>query len=404
MPRFLWLATVGKQAINDRLLVLRGRKVLAFPDTDGYDEWQKKLTEYTTGAVTLSGAKGLLDITISPLPQQNATAEEREAHIDIADWLMRSMGVGDYCHSEWQREKLLHLLRKRLRSLPRVLLTVPINLERPHLYKALALARCAKSDDEAIVGILYAAMSRGRLPLGKIWDLDMVRSVKDALRQLSNPGLDVTTDVFSYQVKQIQLNAGSPSEVNREGALLTKATLCHSVVVEERQLLADIRTLMGDTPYFGCREDTVAEMDSGSKFIVDHLTKKLAEVVWQKGSSGRSGLWRWRVIDIVDGREGYSRGTPFHYAPLRTLSPFPASPLRGNLSPVGSSLFPWPRGEHAPGNILPSTSDAIIQYFCFFNKTSSVFIWPVSKLIRKFAKPFKRGWLLYDINRVNRKA
>lgn len=77
------------------------------------------------GAVTLSGAKGLLDITISPLLQQNATAEEREAHIDIADWLMRSMGVGEYCHSEWQREKLLLLLRKRLRSLPKVLLTVP---------------------------------------------------------------------------------------------------------------------------------------------------------------------------------------------------------------------------------------------------------------------------------------
>lgn len=145
------------------------------------------------------------------------------------------------------------------------------------------------------MGILYASMSRGRLPLDKIWDLDMVRSVKDALRQLSNPGLDVTTDVFSYQVKQIQLNADSPSEVNREGALLAKATLCHSVVVEERQLLADIRTLMGDTPYFGCREETVAEMDTGSKFIVDHLTKKLAEAVWQKSRLLREFGAQWFV-------------------------------------------------------------------------------------------------------------
>ena len=54
MPRFLWLATGGKQAINDRLLVLRGRKELAFPDIDGYDEWQRKLAEYTTGSVALS--------------------------------------------------------------------------------------------------------------------------------------------------------------------------------------------------------------------------------------------------------------------------------------------------------------------------------------------------------------
>lgn len=89
MPGFLWLATGGKQAINDRLLVLWGRKVLAFPDIDGYDEWQRKLAEYPQ-----------LGVTISPILQQNATAEDREAHIDIADWLMRSMGVGEYCHSE----------------------------------------------------------------------------------------------------------------------------------------------------------------------------------------------------------------------------------------------------------------------------------------------------------------
>ena len=138
-------------------------------------------------------------------------------------------------------------------------------------------------------------MSRGCLPLDKIWDLDMVRSVKDALRQLSNPGLDVTTDVFSYQVKQIQLNAGSPSEVNREGALLTKATLCHSVVVEERQLLADIRTLMGDTPYFGCREETVKWIPGRSSLWT------ILRRSWRRwcgrrggcsGSSGRRGLWR----------------------------------------------------------------------------------------------------------------
>lgn len=32
MPRFLWLATGGKSMINERLLVLKGRKVVAFPD------------------------------------------------------------------------------------------------------------------------------------------------------------------------------------------------------------------------------------------------------------------------------------------------------------------------------------------------------------------------------------
>ena len=38
MPRFLWLATGGKSSVNERLLVLKGRRVVAFPDIDGYDE------------------------------------------------------------------------------------------------------------------------------------------------------------------------------------------------------------------------------------------------------------------------------------------------------------------------------------------------------------------------------
>ena len=80
MPRFLWVATGGKSQINDRLLVLKGRTVVAFPDIDGYDEWERKLADYSD-----------LDIRISPVLQQNATKEDREAHIDIADWLIRYM-------------------------------------------------------------------------------------------------------------------------------------------------------------------------------------------------------------------------------------------------------------------------------------------------------------------------
>ena len=80
MPRFLWLATGGKTQINERLLVLKGRKIVAFPDIDGYDEWQRKLAEYPE-----------LGVTISPVLQQNATREDHEAHIDIADWLIRYM-------------------------------------------------------------------------------------------------------------------------------------------------------------------------------------------------------------------------------------------------------------------------------------------------------------------------
>ena len=96
MPRFLWLATGGKSQINDRLLVLKGRTVVAFPDIDGYDEWERKLADYSD-----------LDIRISPVLQQNATKEDREAHIDIADWLLRYMfGPAPVEVDKWHQEFL----------------------------------------------------------------------------------------------------------------------------------------------------------------------------------------------------------------------------------------------------------------------------------------------------------
>ena len=86
MPKYLWLATGGKSGLNERLNVLRGRKVIAWPDVDGFQEWTDKLAKYPD-----------LDITVSPLLQQEATAEDLAAHIDIADWLIR-------CHSEHSEE------------------------------------------------------------------------------------------------------------------------------------------------------------------------------------------------------------------------------------------------------------------------------------------------------------
>ena len=59
-----------------------------------------------------------LGVTVSPVLQRNALPEDREAHIDIADWLLRDMfGPAPFCHSErspeggveespWRREFL----------------------------------------------------------------------------------------------------------------------------------------------------------------------------------------------------------------------------------------------------------------------------------------------------------
>ena len=78
MHKFIWLATGGKSQINDRLLVLKGRKVVAYPDVDGFQEWTEKLARYEE-----------LHITVSPILQQEATPEDLDNHIDIADWLIR---------------------------------------------------------------------------------------------------------------------------------------------------------------------------------------------------------------------------------------------------------------------------------------------------------------------------
>ena len=82
MPEFIWLATGGKSGFNDRVEVLNGRKVIAFPDVDAYDQWCEKAAE-----------RPYLDITVSDYLQQNATEDELNSGADIADVLIR-----------WQKE------------------------------------------------------------------------------------------------------------------------------------------------------------------------------------------------------------------------------------------------------------------------------------------------------------
>ncbi len=78
MPEYVWLATGGKSQFNERLNVLQGRDIVAFPDVDGYEAWVQK-----------AAALPCLNIKVSDILQKNATEDERKQHIDIADWLIR---------------------------------------------------------------------------------------------------------------------------------------------------------------------------------------------------------------------------------------------------------------------------------------------------------------------------
>lgn len=84
-PVFLWLATGGLSQFNDRLNVLRGRKVIAFPDLGGYDKWEAKVQNYPK-----------LDITVSDYLERIATDEMLEMGADLADWVVNLIRK---CHS-----------------------------------------------------------------------------------------------------------------------------------------------------------------------------------------------------------------------------------------------------------------------------------------------------------------
>lgn len=78
MPEFVWVAVGGKNQLNERLDVLRGREVIAFPDIDATEAW----TDYFNGRTDLN-------VQVSTMLEENATEEDREAQIDIADLLIR---------------------------------------------------------------------------------------------------------------------------------------------------------------------------------------------------------------------------------------------------------------------------------------------------------------------------
>lgn len=80
-PQYSWLATGGKTQLGEKLNILQGHKVLVIPDVDAFDYW----TRYF-------GERPYLGVKISRMIENEATPEERDEQIDIADWLVRAYG------------------------------------------------------------------------------------------------------------------------------------------------------------------------------------------------------------------------------------------------------------------------------------------------------------------------
>jgi hypothetical protein len=83
-PQFIWLATGGKHGCKwttpHVFNVLKARHITLWPDIQAYEDWKIKAQELS---------KSGLQVTISNLIEQVATESEREAGLDIADYLIR---------------------------------------------------------------------------------------------------------------------------------------------------------------------------------------------------------------------------------------------------------------------------------------------------------------------------
>lgn len=83
MPEFLWLAVGGKNQLGEKLNVLKGREVVAFPDIDAVEEWRNYFASF-------EGA----DINVEDLYEGQATEEDIKNHVDPADWFIREAQSG----------------------------------------------------------------------------------------------------------------------------------------------------------------------------------------------------------------------------------------------------------------------------------------------------------------------
>ena len=80
-PDYIWLATGGKQNLNDSVCqCLKGRNVAVFPDLMAFDKWKGKVK----GIARTVG----FTVYVSDILENMATDEEKQEGLDIADYLI----------------------------------------------------------------------------------------------------------------------------------------------------------------------------------------------------------------------------------------------------------------------------------------------------------------------------
>ena len=81
IPEYVWLATGGKTSLGNKLDVLSGRKVVAYPDVDAYGFWCERLSVYSNIKVSDYLHDLILESRRHPDTSQNPTFQQIKRYI-----------------------------------------------------------------------------------------------------------------------------------------------------------------------------------------------------------------------------------------------------------------------------------------------------------------------------------
>ena len=100
-PQFIWLAAGSLNNLSEvRCNVLRGRRVLLYPDINGFEKWRVKAKELSHMAT----------FQVSDLLEQKATEDERVCGFDLADYLIK-FNIKEFIPEEQEAQSLLPIVQ-----------------------------------------------------------------------------------------------------------------------------------------------------------------------------------------------------------------------------------------------------------------------------------------------------